>query len=114
MCPHCGYDLHLDLPILINDFAMAGMGSALIYKSRSVNLTGAESALCYSLMKSFPAALRVDVILDRIGSEATGNVVQVLVCRIRKKLCAVGGPCPIISARRRGQIGSYFWDADAA
>jgi DNA-binding response OmpR family regulator len=98
MCPHCGYDLLADQPVIINNFAMLSARSPLSYMGKPIKLTHAERSLCWTLMKAFPRPVRRDVILDRMDSEALGNVIDVHLSRIRKKLRTIGAPVPFVAA----------------
>jgi DNA-binding response OmpR family regulator len=108
-CPHCGYDLRLDTPILLNDFSMMSSYSHLRWRGEAIPLTSSERLLCYTLMKAYPSPVKLGVILDRIGSEASGNVIDVYVCRIRKKLRKIGAPNPITCPRTRNQERALAW-----
>jgi DNA-binding response OmpR family regulator len=59
-------------------------------------------------MKAYPDPVRVDVLLDRLDSEATGNAVEVYIHRIRKKLRAIGAPNPIVAMRNRNHPRAYI------
>lgn len=109
LCPHCGYDLRLDTPVLIDDFSMMSSVAVLRWEGEAVKLTGSERILVYTLMKAYPAPVRLSVILDRMDSDATGNVIDVYLCRIRKKLRAIGAPNPIASVRNRGRERMFAW-----
>lgn len=117
-CPHCGYDLVLDAPVLINDFSMMGAMSQLWWRDQPIGtLTGTERMICYTLMKAYPAAVRTSVILDRIDSEGEGKILNVYVFRIRKKLREAGAPNPIQAMLGRGphpgQESAFSWVAGA-
>lgn len=109
ICPHCGYDLIVDAPIILNDFAMMGPMSPLSFLGRPVRLTPAERVVVWTIFKSFPRAVRMSVILDRLGSEAEGNVIDVYLCRIRKKLRTIGAPIPFEAVG--GKLGerAFTW-----
>jgi DNA-binding response OmpR family regulator len=102
MCPHCGFDLAKDQPIILNDFSMLSPIAPLCYRGQPLNLTSAARTLCWTLMKSFPRPVRQEVILDRLDSEALGNVVDVYLSRIRRELRRIGAPIPF--EKRRGVI----------
>lgn len=108
-CPHCGYDLRMDQPVLIDDYSMLGSLSPLCWKNEPVGLTATENLLCWSLLKAYPDPVRIEVLADRCGSEATSNVTEVIICRIRKKLREMGAPNPIVSARMRGSSRAFVW-----
>lgn len=107
-CPHCGYDLHFDAPIILNDYSMLGQYAPFCYLGNSIQLTGFERSLCWSLMKAYPHPVRLGVLLDRMGSDGIDNTVNVFVCRIRKKLKAVGAPDPFKATNHHG-CRAYTW-----
>lgn len=109
ICPHCGYDIRQDQPIFINGYSMYSPGSQLCWMGLPLNLTGYERNMCWSLMKAFPEPVRIDVLLDRMGSEGTEQNVQVFICRVRKKLAEIGAPDPFKPTRHRGRR-AYCWD----
>jgi len=94
---------------MIDDFYMAAPLAQLRWKGGPVPLTGSESQLVWALMKAYPNPVKIEVILDRIGSDSTYNAVQVFIHRIRKKLKAMGAPNPIVSARHQGSNRAYVW-----
>lgn len=110
-CPHCGYDLQLDSAIMIDEFMMMSSIAQLWWRDRPINtLNGVERSLCYTLMKAYPRPVRVDTIRSRLDSESEGNIVEVYVSRIRKKLSEAGVPNPIITAKGHGMHGrAYMW-----
>lgn len=101
-CPHCGYDLVKDQPIIINDFSMLGPQSPLYYRGTALNLTMTGRNLCWTLMKNYPKPVRADVLLDRMDSIGTGNVIAVYLTRIRKELRKIGAPIPFHHVRGYG------------
>jgi DNA-binding response OmpR family regulator len=102
-CPHCGYDLQLDTAVLIDDFSMMGPGAQLFWRHHAVPLTGSERTLMFSLMKAYPDAVSVDVLLDRLDSTGTDNTLAVFATRIRKKLKVIGAPVPFASSHGYGK-----------
>lgn len=109
-CPHCGYDLHLDQPVILNDFAMFGAGAPLVYKGLPLPqpLTPAEAAVVWTLLKACPDPVATPVILERVSDSESINVVNVLICRIRKKLRVAGAPEMIGRTVHRGK-NCYVW-----
>jgi DNA-binding response OmpR family regulator len=103
ICPHCGYDLVIDAPVILNDFSMLNSLAPLYYRGQVIRLTPAERCVAWTLIKAFPRAVRLGVILDRLGSDAEGNVIDVYLSRIRKKLRDIGAPIPFESAG--GKLG---------
>jgi DNA-binding response OmpR family regulator len=108
-CPHCGFDLVQDAPILLGDFAMMSSISPLQWQGHSIKLTAAERNLMWTLMKAAPRPVRFDVILDRIGSESEGNVIDVYMSRIRKKLRDLGAPVPFDSLKANNGYRALYW-----
>lgn len=104
-CPHCGYDLVRDTPVLINDFSMWNSSSPLYWRDKMIKLTDSERIICYTLMRAYPGAAKVDTLLDRIGSDAETNIIEVFVCRARRKIRTAGGPNPIGTIYPR----KYVW-----
>jgi DNA-binding response OmpR family regulator len=106
VCPHCGYDLVTNAPMMINDFTMNGPSHPLLYRGRRLHLTPTEEEICWSLMKSYPEPITVSVLMERIDSASDWNVINVMVCRIRKKLEAEGAPNIFETLRGRH---AYRW-----
>lgn len=91
----------LDAPVLIDDFSMMSSISDLWWRDKPVPMAAAEKVICYTLMKAYPVPVRRDVILERLGSESDGNIIDVYVCRLRKKLREIGAPNPIGMSQAR-------------
>jgi DNA-binding response OmpR family regulator len=104
-CPNCGTNVMRDAPILLNDFSMMGESFPLMFRNIPIKLTFGESSICWSLMKAYPDPVKCSVLLDRVDSDGTPNVCQVLICRIRAKIAKNGAPNPIETVHRRG----YRW-----
>lgn len=98
VCPHCGYDLVADAPIILNDFSMLSPLSPLCFRGQPIKLTPSERCVAWTIFKSYPRAVTIDVILDRLDSDAEGNVVDVYLSRIRAKLRAINAPIPFEAA----------------
>lgn len=112
ICPHCGADLAKDQPIIINDFSMLSPLSPLCYKGMPLPLAPAARGVCWTLMKAFPRPVSIDTILNRLDSDAEGNVVDVYLSRIRKALRAIDAPIPFEAERSRrhsGQPRAIVW-----
>lgn len=101
-CPHCGYDLLKDQPIIINDFSMLGPQSPLYYRGKVPNLTLAERNFCWALMKAYPKTVRHEALLNRLDSTGTVNTLAVYISKIRKKLRQLGAPDPFVRVRGVG------------
>lgn len=109
-CPHCGCDISIDQPVIINDFSMMSSSAQFLYRGNPIKLTPAERSICWSLMKAFPEPVKLDVLLERMDSDGEYNTVSVLVHRIRKKLAEAGANDPIVPDRSYGKR-AYRWDA---
>lgn len=110
VCPHCGYDLVADAPVLINDFSMNGPGFPLAFRGKPLKLTYNEATVCWSLMKVCPAPMKTSVLAERIGSDEgkdPDGIIKVMICRIRKILRTHGLPVPIVTITRGH---AYAWD----
>jgi DNA-binding response OmpR family regulator len=109
LCPHCGYDLVTNGPILIDRWSMMGPSSPLFFEKTQISLSPFESELCYSLMKAYPRTVSRDNIIERLGSSAeTDNIVSVWVTRIKGRVERAGAPIPLRCERGRG----YRWMSD--
>jgi DNA-binding winged helix-turn-helix (wHTH) protein len=104
-CPKCGADILLDEPIRIDDFAMIGEQFPLCYRAQPIHLTRSERIVVWSILKAFPKAVSKPTLLDRLDSDGVNNTIQVLICRIRKKIMDIGGPDTIETVRGEG----YRW-----
>jgi DNA-binding response OmpR family regulator len=115
VCHRCGADLALDAPIFMNDFAMNGAGFPLIYDGKQVPLTNDEAQLCWALMKAYPHFLTVEILVERLGSEAENpnNLIRAHISRIRRKLAGMGAPHRVIATPIWGSH-AYVWDPKAA
>lgn len=109
-CPHCGYDLIVDMPIVVNDFAMNGAGHSLLYKGERLPLTHKEALICWALLKAYPEYVSTIVLGERIGSDAddVDNSIKVLISRIRSKFRDAGAPPAIATGWH-----AYIWDPKA-
>jgi DNA-binding response OmpR family regulator len=107
ICPHCGYDLVRNGPIIIDNWSMLGPGYPLCYKGKPVRLTNAESEIVYSLLKAFPKHIERWVLIERIGSDtdAPSNLLTVYISRIKSRLEHAGLPLPIATVWGHG----YRW-----
>lgn len=104
-CHNCGADICVDEPITIDDFSMTGDSCPLTYKDTVVRLTRGEQSLVWSLLKAYPSHVTRSTLLNRLDSDGFGDCVQVLICRIRRKLSLVGAPQAIDTVWGRG----YRW-----
>jgi DNA-binding response OmpR family regulator len=106
ICPHCGFDLVKNGPVIIDNWSMLGPGYPLCYEGRPISLTRSESELVYTLLKAFPRHVDRWVLLDRLGSESEQvNLLAVYVTRIKARLKGVGLKSPIATVWGHG----YRW-----
>lgn len=105
MCPGCGRDLIPDQPVILNRFSMLSSCSPLYFDGKPIHLTASERTVAWAMMKAFPQPVTHEAILNRLDSEAEGNVIDVYCSRIRSKLRAAGAPIPFESrsAARAGR-----------
>lgn len=102
-CPHCGYNLRADAVWEGDGFKVWPTGAT--YKGDKIPFTAMEANVFYSVAAANGQVVSQEVILDRAGSEATGNAVAVWMSRIRRKLEVM----PIKPARaKKGKTG-YYW-----
>lgn len=107
-CPNCGWNVDRDSPVIINDFSMAAEGRPLLYKGKRVPLTPSEERVCWSLLKAYPDHVKLDTLAIRCGSQGYSDTIKVYVCRIRRKLRALGCANAIDNIWGRG----YRWHVD--
>jgi DNA-binding response OmpR family regulator len=105
MCLGCGRDLVPDQPIIINDFSMLSAMSPLYYRGNPIKLTFSERTVVWTMLKAFPHPVSHEVMLNRLDSEAEGNVIDVYVSRVRGKLRAAGAPIPFESQGAGRNVG---------
>lgn len=87
LCPHCGFDLKVDSPVMLDDFSMDGAGYPLLYKGRPVKLTHGEALICWALMKAYPDFVTLGALLGRISVDGDNeDTIRTLICRLRQKL----------------------------
>lgn len=99
VCPHCGFDLAEDEPVERAGIAMQPYGEVR-FNGAAIALTKAETGVLWALMKA-DRPLPRPILSERIGHEGDGNCIDVLICRIRRKL-APHGPVPIQTRRGVG------------
>lgn len=100
-CPHCGHDLEALEPIESGPFNYDPKGD-LRFNGTVIRLTPSEHVLVGTLIAASPNVVPKRTIAERIDYDGDGNVVDVLLTRIRNKLKQAGAPSPIISEWGRG------------
>lgn len=102
-CPHCGFDLVADAPLISGEWTLspglAVLGGELLM------LSAQEAALLFTLAKARGAPVRVEVIGARIsGCEDPAALASVVLSRVAAKL---GTSTPFENVWGRG----YRWKA---
>jgi len=105
LCPCCGYDLAQDEVIERDGIRLEPRGDVLV-NGAPVRLTPSERIILSSLMKANGMAISGAALHERMDSRADGNVVEVMVRRVREKL---GDACRIENIRGIG----YRWVSTA-
>lgn len=100
-CPHCGFDLEALGPLSSGLFHYEPKGD-LRFGGSIIPLTMAEHIIVGTLMAASPNVVAKSVIAERIDYNGDGNVVDVLLARIRAKLKKATAPNPIVTEYGRG------------
>lgn len=87
LCPHCGFDLARDKPIVIGDWRMTPVEAE--YQGRRVNITRQQAFALFTIAKARPHPISSEAMLNRISSGETENVVSVVMCKLRRRLPTV-------------------------
>lgn len=90
-CPCCGTDLGRYETVVRSDFRLTPTGG-FSYRDKPICLTQSEHIFVMSLMVAAPAIIKREVLLERMDSTADSNVIDVMLCRLRKKILNAGGP----------------------
>lgn len=101
ICPHCGYDLAVDEPVVIGALSIDPRGP-IIWHGSELALTPYERVLLTSVAKAYPQALEKLVLADRMGSDSDWNSIEVLIHRVRRKLAHGGHDVPLKTERGIG------------
>lgn len=105
MCPHCGYNLEADAPIVRGKWRLEP--NSCRYGRTTISLTPVEAGVLYAIAKGAGGWVKAEAIQNRVTDAEGGKIVAVMVYRIRKKL---GAKCPIEGSRGRSGRG-YRWAA---
>jgi DNA-binding response OmpR family regulator len=104
-CPACGHNLEAEQPVAFGPLAVDPRGEAT-WRGRKIRLTCGQFLIFDSLAQAGGAIVAKDILAERAGfgdSDDPLNVVDVLICRIRRALRAAGVPPTIIrTIRGRG------------
>lgn len=88
ICPHCGFDLALDGVIHRPEIFFDPRGD-IMFRGKLLALTPAERIVLGTLLREAGRYVGAVALRERIGSEAEGNVVTVMISKIRAKLRAI-------------------------
>lgn len=108
-CPHCGHNLDAERRVRIGrlDYDPAGPVS---WGGAPIALTSGERIVLGSLVHARGAIVSRSAIAERMGSEGDGNVVDVLISRLRKALSQGGAPRGMVrTCRGRGYALDAAW-----
>ncbi|WP_129792581.1 helix-turn-helix domain-containing protein [Sphingosinicella sp. CPCC 101087] len=101
-CTHCGHNLEAERPTSIGPLAFDPLGMAS-WRGAPFHLTAGEHLLLGGLVQARGGLVRDSVLAERIGTESLGNVIQVLMTRLRRKFRDAGAPATLIqTVRHRG------------
>lgn len=106
LCPSCGLDLSKNEPVSSATYKMHGPNGPLVIDGKDIPLAPLENEVAWALLRAKPAPLGKDAILLRIGSEGDGNLVAVILCRLRKKIREAGVEREVIQTVYGG---GYRW-----
>jgi len=105
-CPSCGHNWRAEQPVTIGGLSVDPRGDALWHGKR-IDFTRAQFLVFSALAQAAGKLVTIDVLAERSGYDGSGDsrdVVQVLICRIRRHLRAVNCPPTIIpTPRPRGR-----------
>ena len=99
-CPNCGYNRAPDPILEAAGWRVDPRNREAIFGSKRVHFTPAELTIFHSLLAANGETVRRDVLMERIGSDADSNSLQVLLARVRRKIS--GTPVEILSLRGHG------------
>ncbi|TMJ19010.1 MAG: winged helix-turn-helix domain-containing protein [Alphaproteobacteria bacterium] len=94
-CPGCGCNLEAERPVLIGELAHDPRGFTR-WRGSILSFTAAEHLVFGSLAQAGGAIVARAVLCERVGNETLGNVIEVFMTRIRRKLRDAGAPATIV------------------
>jgi DNA-binding response OmpR family regulator len=101
-CPCCGHNLAAEAVIAIGQLRVDPRGDAT-WGGGTIGLTSAEHIILASIAGAKGAIVAKAVLQERIGYEGDGNVIDVFLTKMRRKLRAAGAPPALIAnVRDRG------------
>ena len=101
-CPGCGRNLVAEKPIELGALTFEPHGF-IWWHDQVARVTAAQHELLAGLVHAGGAIVRRSILAERIGNDTDGNVVEVLMSRLRRALRDVGAPADVIQTwPRRG------------
>lgn len=103
ICPHCGYDLVKDEPIVIGAYRYVPR-LGLFHQGRRIDLTGKGLEIAVALFRARGQVLTLDALALRLGNDSLSfsNLIAVYLNRMRSAWGRLGEPFPIERVRGRG------------
>lgn len=89
LCPNCGYDLKVLETFVTGDFLYEANRNLLSYCGRGLYLTSSEHLVLMAILRAEGVIMKRGALAEVCGHEGDGNVVEVFITRIRKKLRAI-------------------------
>ena len=94
-CPGCGCNLVAEKPVRIGELTYEPNGF-IWWGDLIVDVSAAQHLLLGSVVHAAGAVVRRTALAERIGNDSDGNVIEVLMYRLRKALRAAGAPANVI------------------
>lgn len=85
-CPNCGYNREPDPVVEFGGWTLNPRWLAAEFQGVPVHFTRSEFVMLYAVMAGNGDTVTRDVIRERTGTEADGNIIDVWAFRIRRKL----------------------------
>lgn len=99
-CPNCGYNQTPDPIVEMGGWRIDPRNQHADFQGRRVHFTPSELTILHTLMAAGGDLVTRDALMERTGSEADSNSLQVLVARVRGKIS--GTPVEVLTIRRAG------------
>lgn len=94
-CPCCGHNLAAEQPMAVGSLAVDPRGDAS-WEGRAIHFTPGERIVLDSIVQARGRLVPAPALRERIGYEGLGNVLDVFLVRIRRKLRQAGAPATLI------------------
>lgn len=99
-CPNCGYNQTPDPIVEMAGWRIDPRNMAATFNGERVHFTPSEFVILHTLVCAGSNLVSRDALMERMGSEADSNSLQVLLFRVRSKIA--GTPIEILTIRRAG------------